>query len=413
MTRDRLTLREYASLDAIPLTVSQVTAIQALSPAPLTLVPSRQVPETFDLYSSSFVGIIKADNLEIQLTPKLSISRLLFLISYAMNPRDWHKIAVTFEQRSSLLEAIIPGFVFQVRQALRRGVLQGYRVEEDALLTVRGRIRFAEQIQRRHGLAPPVELRFDEFTEDVTENRLLKAAIHRLTKLQIRSESVRQSLREFDLALQHVSLVEYSPRQLPEVTYTRLNERYRPAVELAKLILRATSFDLGSGSVAASAFLLDMNVVFERFVTRALDESLKRSGIRIVSQDKRLYLDESRRINLVPDISCWDLGRCTFVGDVKYKRTEGNRGTNPDLYQLLAYSVAADLPGGTLIYAKGEEEPTTHTVVHAGKQLRVIALDLEVPPDAILAQIDRIAYRIREQRVAARGRRHSQPIIVG
>ena len=42
------------------------------------------------------------------------------------------------------------------------------------------------------------------------------------------------------------------------------------------------------------------------------------------------------------------------------------RVPNADLYQLLAYATALDLPGGMLIYAEGEAEP----VVHEGPAFR-------------------------------------------
>ena len=43
------------------------------------------------------------------------------------------------------------------RRAFSRGLLHGYRTEEEALYTVRGRIRFDEQIRRRFGIPLPVE----------------------------------------------------------------------------------------------------------------------------------------------------------------------------------------------------------------------------------------------------------------
>jgi 5-methylcytosine-specific restriction enzyme subunit McrC len=205
---------------------------------------------------------------------------------------------------------------------------------------------------------------------------------------------MRQALREFDLALQNVSLIQFSSQNVPVVQFTRLNQRYRPAIMLARLILRATSFDLGSGAVAASEFLVDMNSVFEDFVTAALGEALGKKGLRLESQDDRLRLDLGNRIRLVPDLAVWQAGRCLFVGDVKYKRTEWNRGRNPDLYQLLAYTVAADLPNGVLLYAKGEEHPGRHSIRHAGKELRVEALDLEAPPESLLQQIGSIAQTV-------------------
>lgn len=387
----RLTLSEYRTLPRVRLTNHQLTALQSLNPGPLQVSPHPADPSVYDLTAGSLVGLVSIEGLEIEILPKLAIQRLLFLLSYSMNPDTWKPVHTEFAERESLFEAIVPGFVFQVRQALKRGLLQGYRVEEDALLTVRGRIRISEQIRRRYGLAPPIELRYDEFTEDILENQLIKAAIHRLWKLRIRSAHARQSLREFDLALQNVSLVEFHPYSIPEVRFTRLNGRYRPAIELARLILRATSFDLGTGAVGASAFLVDMNDVFEDFVVAAFGESLRRRRLTVSSQDKRLRLDAGRLVRLVPDISVWSGGRCLFVGDVKYKRTETNRGTNPDLYQVLAYAVAANLPGATLIYAKGEDEPRTHEIVNIGRTLQVNAIDLELSPDELLAQIDTIA----------------------
>lgn len=42
--------------------------------------------------------------------------------------------------------------------------------------------------------------------------------------------------------------------------------------------------------------------------------------------------------------------------------------------------------------------PAVHEIVHAGKQLEVVALDLEQEPNALLAQIDAIAGKIRAMR---------------
>ncbi len=391
MTRTRLTLNEYRTAESVPLTDAQVRSLRSLEPNPVQVMPHPSDPSLYDLTATSLVGLINVEDLDLEIRPKLAIDRLLFLLSYSMDPAHWRSLHAEFEERDSLFDAIVPGFVFQVRQALKRGLLQGYRVQEDADITVRGRIRVSEQIRRHYGIAPPIELRYDEFTEDILENQLLKAAIHRLWKLRIRSSWIRQALREFDLVLQNVSLVEFPRHSIPEIRFTRLNQRYRPAVQLARLILRATSFDLGTGAVAASEFLVNMNQVFEEFVEAALGESIARCGLRLRPQDDRLRLDLDRRIRLVPDISVWQGGRCLLIGDVKYKRTGDNRGSNPDIYQLLAYTIAADLPGGVLIYAKGEDEPRVHITRIVEKQLRVVALDLELSPEGILEQIDSLA----------------------
>ena len=57
---------------------------------------------------------------------------------------------------------------------------------------MRGRIRFDEQIRRRYGIPLPVELRFDEFTEDILANRLVKAAAARLRRMTLHSSEARR-----------------------------------------------------------------------------------------------------------------------------------------------------------------------------------------------------------------------------
>jgi 5-methylcytosine-specific restriction enzyme subunit McrC len=298
-----------------------------------------------------------------------------------------------------LLEAVVPAFVAQVRRAGRRGRLHGYRSVEATLPLVRGRLRLDAQLRDHFGRVPPAEVRYDDFTVDVEENRLLKAALTRLGRLRLRSAAVARMLGQALARFEGVTDVRYDPRALPEVRYTRLNAHYRPAVELARRLLRATAFDLSRGRVTASSFLVDMNVVFEDFVVVALREALGLTpgAFPQGAAGKEMTLDRAGSVRLRPDLSWWDGPDCTFVGDVKYKRTGAPGVEHPDLYQLLAYTVATGLPAGLLIYAAGEAEPVSH-VVEPGKELQVTALDLAGTPETVLQQIDTLAARVRRLR---------------
>ena len=76
-----------------------------------------------------------------------------------------------------------------------------------------------------------------------------------------------------------------------------------------------------------------------------------------LKRKRPLSLDEESLIGLEPDFTWWRGGECLWVGDAKYKNLEGPGARKPsDLYQMLAYATALDLPGGTLIYAKGEAD---------------------------------------------------------
>ena len=112
----------------------------------------------------------------------------------ALDLESWSDQFAMFGTDPVLHEAIIPAFVFQVRRAFCCGLRQGCRTADEAMTTVEGRTRFDEQIRRRFGVSPPVEVRYDDYTEDVELNRLIKAAIHRRGRLRVRSDPARSAL---------------------------------------------------------------------------------------------------------------------------------------------------------------------------------------------------------------------------
>ncbi len=386
-----LTLHEYEDCPInFPLEKGQLSA---LAEAHIVVRPSVVQGQTYVLHPSSYIGTAHIGDLCVVVRPKIPIDRVMFLVAYALNPNDWRQYNFDLIQATDVLESIIPAFVHHTRQAVRRGLLQGYRRQEEALHTVRGRIRFDEQIKRRFGVPLPIEVVFDEFTEDIEENRLVKAALHRLAHLPVRSQLARRDVHALRPGFDTVELGAYS-RGTPEVQYTRLNNHYRPAVQLARLIIDNSSLELHHGEVTGASFLLDMNKVFERFLYVALREALKLSKSEWI-HEKHLTLDEASAINLYPDLSWWSGRRCRFVGDAKYKWLAPSGFQHADIYQMLAYCTAADLPSGLLIYAKGESESGVHRIRNTNKTIELASLDLRGSPEEILAEVRGLAGRVK------------------
>ena len=388
----QLTLREYEpSRVNVPLDIEQR---KVLAGACIDVTPPIDAGTTWVLRPSSCIGTVRLGDLSVIVRPKIPIDRVMFLVAYAIDPKDWRKYPFDLSPDADVLESIIPAFVHHTRHAVRRGLLQGYRHEEEALHTVRGRIRFDDQINRRFGVPLPLEVAFDEFTEDIEENRLLKTALYRLAHLPVRSEQARRDVHALRPVFNTVELGAYR-RGVPDVQYTRLNNHYRPAVELARLIIENSSLELLHGETTGASFMLDMNRVFEQFLVVALREELRLSE-REWGRG-RLTLDEGDNIRLEPDLSWRSGGGYRFLGDAKYKRIKSESSPNADIYQMLAYCVAADLPSGLLIYAAGELEPTEprrYRIRHADKTIEVASIDLEGQPDDILKEVARLATRV-------------------
>jgi 5-methylcytosine-specific restriction enzyme subunit McrC len=95
------------------------------------------------------------------------------------------------------------------------------------------------------------------------------------------------------------------------------------------------------------------------------------------------------------DLSWWDAGRCVFAGDCKYKRTVG-MVPNADIYQMLAYLTALQLPEGLLIYAAGEDVPPDLVIEQASKRVHMRTLDVSRPPAQLIHDVRSLARLVRE-----------------
>ena len=391
-------LQEYVTSEPYLLSVDERDELRKVPS--LTIDPAPGTEDEYRLTPGSTIGALEIGNLSVSILPKLDISRVLFLASYALGAFKLREMErFNFEEAPSLVEALALALAAAARRAFASGLLHGYRTEEEAMHTVRGRVRITEQIRRRFGVPLPLEVRYDEFTDDITANRLVKAAAARLGRMRVRSLQSRVGLRWISARLENVSLVEFSVNAIPKVAFDRLNAHYREVVALSRLVLQHTSFEIGRGGNRTPGFLMDMNVVFQGFVTQALREALGVSERTFHSDTgPRITLDQAGQVLLKPDLSWWDGPTCTFVGDAKYKRINDERVPNADLYQLLAYATALDLPGGLLIYAQGEAEQVVHQVRYAGKRLEVAALDLSGTIDELLVGISELANRVHALR---------------
>ena len=399
-----ITLGEYEKSSGLSLSSVERDTLHTGLPS-VTIEPVPGTEGTYHLTPGSVVGAIEIDGLSVVIEPKIGIVNLLSMACYAIGMVKFDREAFDFLEEYALPDVLALALAAQAHRAFSHGLLHGYLVEEQALLTVRGRVRFAEQVGRRLDFPIPVELRYDEFTGDILPNQLVKAAAHRLARARLRSHRARRNLGWVAGMLAEVSLREFPPARVPEVAFDRLNGHYRGVVALARLVLRHGAFESGRGGVRARGFLMDMNTVFQEFLTQALREELGASPrtLRSDRELEKLTLDHGRRVTLEPDLTWWDGPTCTFVGDAKYKNLTSHRVPNSDLYQMLSYATALDLPGGLLVYAQGEVDDASYDVRHSGKRLDVASLNIAGTLDETLRNVRTIAKRVVLLRDEARG----------
>ena len=391
----RIELSETGPGIELPLTPQQGRLLA--SSGVVSATPSAYTAGLWQVGPAGKVGAARTGDIEIHITPKVAISRLLFLVGFSLHGAAWRPETVSLGDATDLVPAMAQALWRQVRRAIYQGLLPGYIVVEESSPVLRGRLRESEQLHRHHGLPFPLEIRHDEFTTDIPENQILRTACERmLTIPRVDAESqrmLRRLLRDF---ADVTPLSRGDP--VPAWPPTRLNARYHTALRLAELILQATSVDNKAGGVTVNGFLLNMPLLFEEFVTVALREALVAAyGGRVSGQD-RSHFDEAGQVLLRPDIVWKIRGAPVAVIDAKYKSENPAGYPNADLYQLLAYCTVLGLSHGHLVYAKGNEDPARHVVRRAGIEIICNAIDLAQEPQQLLAQMHELADRIATTR---------------
>ena len=369
------------------------------------------------------VGAVQIGNLLVVVTPKekVGLSRLLFLLGYAANP-GFRPEDVSGIEDADLFAALGESLARQGLRALERGALSGYVHVEDTLRTVRGRIRVGDQMTRRPGMLLPLEVAYDDFTVDIAENRILRAAIRLMMQVPRLPHDVRWKLAHLDSKLDGVSELRFGV-PLPPWTESRLNEHYVPALRLAEIILRNMSAEAGVGRHSVASFVVNMAKVFEDFVTTALREALHDYPGETTGQYES-FMDESEdgragsQIRMAVDIVHSVRGVPAMVFDAKYKAASAADGyPNADYYQMLAYCTALSVPRAWLIYA-GPGTARTRRIRNSPVRIVEFPLDISKEPTALLTRVKALAdsaYRecLLQRPVLAGGRRFSVEQVEG
>lgn len=357
--------------------------------------------------TKSWVGIVRLATIELRIYPKLAGDQvsLARLIEFTLGVDGLGRLAGegSLEAKGhSLLDLVALLFAEATQRVLRRGLVAHYVEREEELGVARGRILVDRQVLERFGQSDRVICRFDELENNVDENRLLLVALQAAAR-RVQSPVVHRKLERLRAVLEPLCDVGGLDLRLlrRELIYNRLNAHYERAHSLAWLVLDALGIEdlLAQGSTQSFAFLLNMNLLFERFVERVFRRVLAQADYTVESQrhlTSVLWDATSKKhyARVVPDliVTRRGLADARIAVDAKYKLYDEKGLGQGDIYQALLYANAINcapeatvdrVPTSILIYPSsvgdGEE------IVIEARQLsqvsiaRVIAMGISIP----------------------------------
>ncbi len=305
-----------------------------------------------EITAKQFVGTINFSEFKLKIIPKIynkdtkNVWKNLFTCLDFIEGNSLAKI-VEFEKNeyvesedSTLQEFIIWRLVYQCKELIKKGLLKSYITNVENLSVLRGKVILKNQFLNDAEKNLKFFCEYDELEHDNIENRIIFQTLLQSKKLYL-GPNLRKNV--FRLIEQFSGMVQNVPISIPDIdrvakSYTRQNMHYEDIHRQCRLILKNSMIsDYDKGNIPYSVpFFMDMNRVFEEFVTKLVETAYGDQAESQVRQkswkvNNKEDHDTSNRF-MIPDIIL-QTNESRKIIDVKYKpKLEPS-----DLYQIGFY----------------------------------------------------------------------------
>ena len=277
------------------------------------------------------------------------------------------------------------------RALTRSQIPREYRTVAENQRYFRGRLRVADHVRLNLTDQSRVFCQYRRLEMDTTINRAVRYTYALLR--QSRFAGVLSGLAEYDAKLAAFGVKDQSveTHQIDKIRYTRLNDAYRPVMELCKAVIgRRRAESLGGGTQGSFSFFVDLAELWENYLAGVLRRYLPGYQIYSPNETGGEHLVSGGRRSIRPDLVIEKDGVAVAVLDAKYKHytqvghtaESGNAVSRDDLYQMTTYMYHHAPAGhpflGLFVSPEaGGAEPDVHTMSrHSRHRIGVLNFDL-------------------------------------
>ncbi len=339
----------------------------------------------------SFVGMFSTPHFLWELQPKLRLNNMIALMDLSLEDE-----AATRSHRRVRPIYLLDWLSRRLAQAMRlqgqRGLAHGYREQPTHSAYIRGRLDVATQLRQIDPVKPGFHCVADQWTVNILVNQLPKTVATLLLDQPTLSEETQDSLRAALRAFTAVEMLTepHLPRSQPI-----LPEGYATLWELTHWL--ACCLGMRPGTVRLPGFLLPMAYVFERYVTRTVEQ--------LGQDDPKLGVEVQRSIALQgppsepplllrPDIRLQVEGLTKLVVEIKWK-DRAKQPSPADLHQILAYGQLSACPDLRLIYPAKQNHRQIYRIPHRETTVTIHGMRISGSLQACAAARRQLQRRLR------------------
>jgi 5-methylcytosine-specific restriction enzyme subunit McrC len=274
------------------------------------------------------------------------------------------------------------------------GLHRGYAERCDSGPYLQGQLDLPAQLRDPNIRKDHFHCRYEEFTADIPCNQVPRATAELVLRSPLVGESVRTALRQSLSAFTEVRPIPLGSDSFQAALPDRLTEAYRPLLELCRLLTESLGPGDTAGSATCPSFLLDLERVFERYVTGGIVTAFSGKAVCTVSIQPLLLASAPAAgqpdLRIRPDILIDHAGQPRMVIDAKWKGKAGGPLMTEDVYQVLAYGSVLGARRGVLVYPGRSDRLRVYPLQRTGFTLQVRTLRVIGSRAECAASLDRL-----------------------
>lgn len=272
---------------------------------------------------------------------------------------------------------------------VKKGLYKEYVGHEDELGVIRGKLDFSDSLRRQSLLKARVVCQYDEFSEDVIHNQLIKATLKVLLQVENLDDNMKVGLRRLYPYFSNVTDISLSSKAFQVPRLHQNNQQYGFILQICEFLFQQVLIQNGNGRAKFKDFEISeeqMAVLFEAFVRNFYIKEC--SDFKVYREDIKWEAsgDELQFLPLMKtDISIKAEHRKIII-DTKFYKEVLNSNFNAqklksqNLYQLYAY--LGNDPDryqyemeGILLYPEVQRDLTLHYQLQ-DKRLKIMTVNL-------------------------------------
>ena len=362
---------------------ADVAFLTASHPTNFDLQPTGR-RDVYALTPGGVVGVIHTPTRRLVIRPKIPLANLCGLLDPFSACPNLPDSSTPVDGREAL-DFLAGQLALRLRERVDAGLQRGYDERETTGPFLLGRLDVAAQMRAAATHKEQLHCRHDAFTADILCNRVARSAAEAALASPLLRYETRAALQA---ALQGFAEVQAIP--LSQDAWTAVDAApaaYRPLLDLSRLLADSLAPGARPGDLPGPAFLLNLEQVFEQFLTRVLTNAVetnekRRARYRVVAQPLiRASVPVAGQPNLSvrPDVLLVRDTMAHRLVDAKWKRLGATPLIAADVYQMLAYCSALDVHRAVLVYP-GRRDRAWRYDLERG-DCRVVVANLRVVGD--------------------------------